>query len=139
MEPRDPNIARLQALLMTPGLPGQSVIATAADVDQGLVSRARTGALRRLTPRVARLLQQVEKQVDDLGVLADAITDVALAKPITEMASDKHRQAVWTQVERYLADGLDGQLLIQQLAVLRRAQRRRAGRPTKDLKPGRLG
>ena len=103
----------------------------AAGVDQGLVSRARNGGLKRITPRVARLFKTVGEQVDTLSKLTETISDAALAKAIGHgEATERH--AVLKQIERYLSDGLDGQLLLQQLAVLRRAQGRRSGRPPKS-------
>lgn len=132
MDSNPADLELLQKLLRTPGLPKQKVIAASARVDQGLVSRARNGGLKRITPRVRRLFDKVGEQVASLSALSDAVSAEALSAPINPRLAEE-REVVLQQIDRYLADGLDGQLLIQQLAVLRRAQGKRAGRPPKRI------
>lgn len=118
------DLVRLAVMLRAAGLPTQAVLADEAGVDQGLVSRARRGQLKRSTHRVARLERVVRSRFEQLAL-------------VERLASDDGKRCIETpghaevleQVSRYLADGFDASLLVQQLAVLRRAQRSRAGRP----------
>lgn len=121
---------RLAQLLRTPGLPPQKVVAAGAKVDQGLVSRARNGLLKRMTPRVERLLAYANMRVGELKQVpaTGEVRRVGAKQPIQPR---RRREDVLQHVGRYLADGFDGTLLIQQLHVLRQAQSSRAGRPPK--------
>jgi len=57
----------LRALLNRPGY-SQDVVAKAVGVDQPVVSRAKNGELRRITPRVRKLCAYVENELGDVHV-----------------------------------------------------------------------
>ncbi|KRC07973.1 hypothetical protein ASE06_16000 [Sphingopyxis sp. Root214] len=118
------DLAQLAAMLRAPGLPPQVVLAAEARVDQSLVSRARGGKLKRATQRVARLERVVRSRFEQL-----ALAERLASEEGKGCIKPPGHAEVLEQVSSYLADGLDGSLLVQQLAVLRRAQRSRAGRP----------
>lgn len=62
----------LRALLAQPGY-NQELIAKATDLDQAVVSRAKNGELKRLTPRVRKLCAYVENELRDVTVPASVL------------------------------------------------------------------
>lgn len=57
----------LRALLTRPGYT-QELIAKEAELDQPVVSRAKNGELKRVTPRVRKLCVYVERELGDITV-----------------------------------------------------------------------
>lgn len=101
----------------------QQRIAALAGVDQSLVSRARAGQLRRITPKVVRLIEYVNKHVD-------AVSEVALSAPMRGRRASRPRPVdpesvavALRKVEQYIADGYDVGLVVSQLDLLASAQR----------------
>jgi predicted XRE-type DNA-binding protein len=144
-------LAELEMLLASDQLPVQEEVAEAAGVHQSLVSRARNGQLKRITGKVEALLEYARSRVDAEQVAAAAAKaiEVDLAKvpessvaddePVTgtrrsarrrvDAAVDGYRRQARDGVETYLNEGYDPRLIVEQLVVLRRAQRlRRPGR-----------
>lgn len=105
------DLKNLASELGRPGLPTQLAIAAAIGADQGFVSLAKAGKLTRVTPRVIALAQYVRSRIGDM--CEEARSEPATT-PLTSSAIDCLR--------RYLADGYDEKIVIDQLAVLRRAQ-----------------
>lgn len=110
------SLERLADQLKTEGLPSQTVIAKGAQVDQSLVSRARAGRLCRVTPPVIRLAEYVQARIDNMQI-ASSRSPGADVDLIAQAESS---------VRTYLTDGFDARLLLEQVAVLRRAQSRTA-------------
>lgn len=94
------NLHRLSILLKAAALPSQIDIARACNVDQGFVSRAANGKLRRVTPRVDRLWRYVNMRLQGTQV------------------PEKIEGAVRT----YLEAGGDPELLRRQIELLQAAQ-----------------
>ena len=123
-------------LLASELLPAQEVIAGDCGVHQSTVSRARSGTLKRVTPKVRAIydyaLQRTGSVPEDIDVHAIA-EDPRLATPARERIPDKKElerrsRAAVQGLMRYLSDGYDAGLVIDQLAVLRRAQKSRVHR-----------
>lgn len=144
-------LRELADMLRSPQIPVQSRVATDLQVDQPFISNARNGRLKRVTPRVRRLFEYASIRVEGArtGKAAadeiDAEVGVTLnrvASPRTGSAENRVKPADDAKSERkpyvedamaglraYLDDGYDPRLIVEQLAVLRRAQRvRRPGR-----------
>lgn len=100
------------------GMPTQTVIARVVGVDQPLVSRARRGDLKRITPRVRRLCEYAERKAGEIDQLHRSQVRRAERRPSLALEA-------MTDCRDYLKDGCDPVLLRDQLKVLRRAQ----GRP----------
>ena len=114
-------LQRLAATLNLAGMPTQTAISREVGVDQPLVSRARRGQLKRVTPRVRRLCEYAESKADEIGRLKRRRHERAKRRPSLV-------QEVLTDCRAYLRDGCDPIILRDQLAVLRRAQGVRAHR-----------
>lgn len=145
-------LAELKGLLASDQLPVQMEVAKAAGVHQSLVSRARNGQLKRSTKKVAALLDYARSCVDAeerarvaaqaIDVEADDATSVVAAsprrtgsKPASAPSDDRvgaeaFRQQALEGVDAYLNEGYDARLIVEQLVVLRRAQRLRRSGPT---------
>lgn len=139
-------LTELKLLLGNDQLPVQQEVARAAGVHQSLVSRALSGQLRRVTGKVNALLEYARSRAGaDAALLAAKMargmtTTVASTTRKTERKSDprsapevaaeSYRRQARDGIETYLSDGYDPRLLVEQLAVLRRAQRLR--RPGKN-------
>lgn len=121
----------LSKSLATPGLPSQQAMAKAANVDQPLVSRARNDELKRVTQRVERLEDYVNMRLASLSASAADGADGGAAKRDRNMA----RSMALAECSQYLDDGYDVEILQQQIAILRRAQHPRSGRPAKAFLP----
>jgi len=133
----------LSQLLGSSQLPVQQIIAREVGVAQSLVSRARTGKLTRITEKVQRLVDYVHSRIEAEEVAASlavstaaenaeqqdvdpAILDADTSK--SSLFSSYSKQAI-EGVRAYLRDGYDPRLIVEQIAVLRRAQQvRRPGR-----------
>ncbi len=114
----------LAATLATPGMPSQAALATTVGVDQPLVSRALNGDLRRVTPRVRRLADYANMRA---AQLRESTTSDPSRSGTTGGPSDQvSRMAlkVLDECRAYLADGYDPMALRDQIAILRRLQRR---------------
>jgi hypothetical protein len=135
----DEQILKELARMLTSSLiPVQKRIAADLEVDQPFISNARLGKLRRVTPRVIALFEYAR-----VRIASGAAAEAAAAGIEAELATDgeptsrrrlRHRAAPYEAdalagVKAYLRDGYDPRLIVEQLAVLRRAQRvRRPGR-----------
>ena len=144
------NILRdLANMLRNPQIPVQARVAADLGVDQPFISNARNGRLKRITPRVRRLFEYASMRVNaaKAGMAAAEEIDAAVAA-----GSPKRRQSdsrlgsrlsnpggeakrydedALAGIKAYLDDGYDARLIVEQIAVLRRAQRvRRPGRQT---------
>lgn len=151
----DPSPAKLlvelKLLLASDQLPVQLEVAKAADVHQSLVSRARNGQLKRVTSKVTALLDYARSCVDAeeraraaaqaIDIEADIPTAIvaggsprtmrtATSLPSDErVGADAFRKQAREGVDAYLNEGYDARLIVEQLAVLRRAQRLRRSGP----------
>jgi hypothetical protein len=120
------KLAELSTWLKRSGLPTQKALALGAGpgVDQALVSRARNGELRRFKGRVIRLHDYVSMRIAELG---DAEASVS-AGDDDAAVDDAARSRALMSCRRYLDEGCDPQVLVDQLVILRRAQRTNVGR-----------
>jgi hypothetical protein len=125
-----PKLEDLSRRLKTPGLPPQSALARGAEVDQPLVSRAMRDELVRFTPRVARLSDYVDMRIRGLAPMR-GVSDKGV-KPSRRLPGGRAVQRALETCKRYLNDGCDPVVLVDQVGILRRAQRRPQGRPAKD-------
>jgi hypothetical protein len=138
-------LGELTRLLASAQLPVQQEIAAAAGVHQSLVSRAQNGHLKRMTAKVRTLLEYARsragaeeaaaaaaKSVDAEEVGGPASADGGIDRGsarLADAAAECLRREALDGVETYLQEGYDPRLIVEQLAVLRRAQRlRRPGR-----------
>lgn len=134
-------LSELAEMLASPQLPVQERIAEELEVDQPFISNARNGKLKRVTPRVVRLREYASMRIsaalaaDEAAAGIDAET-AAPPSPRSGRTSDAGQQTgarryeddAIAGVKAYLQDGYDARLIVEQLAVLRRAQRvRRPG------------
>lgn len=108
------NLKILAKRLEDPRLPRQKVMAEALKVDQGFISHVRNNDVARVTDRIIRLAEYVDKCLDP-------------ERPVREA------------VDGYLARGGDASLLVQQVAILEAAQRIAQPAPTKASKSNRNG
>lgn len=151
--PSNAGILReLRELLASDQLPVQQEIARVAGVHQSLVSRAQNGQLKRRTPKVDMLLEYARSHAGAAAaaVAAAAALDQESGKldppdssaddtgnegkrrkaPPGSTAAEAYRRQARDGIETYLNEGYDPRLVVEQLAVLRRAQRvRRPGKP----------
>lgn len=145
-------LAELKRLLVSDQLPVQMEIARAAGVHQSFVSRARNGQLKRRTDKVDALLDYARSCVDAeerarvaaqaIDAEADDATSGVAAGPrrtrrkTASLPSDDRagaevfRKQAREGVDAYLNEGYDARLIVEQLVVLRRAQRLRRSGPT---------
>ncbi len=144
-------LAELKLLLASDQLPVQIEVARAAGVHQSLVSRARNGQLKRVTVKVEALLDYARLRVgaEESAAIAANAVDAEVAIPSEQSDADGqrstptghpsrrrvdpevegYRRQARDGVETYLNDGYDPRLIVEQLAVLRRAQRLRRSGP----------
>lgn len=133
----------LARLLGSDQLPVQQAIAKEVGVAQSLISRARNGKLTRITDNVRKLIDYAHSRAGaaDLEVIARASVDadvreaeLSVDAPVVQVSKRAAPVANYSKEAReglkaYLKDGYDPRLIVEQLAVLRRAQQvRRAGR-----------
>lgn len=142
-------LAELRTLLASDQLPVQEEVAKAAGVHQSLVSRARNGQLRRVTGKVQALLDYARSCVGaersaaaaareieaDLSEAPDAGGQSSRRvrrkdRRAADPAGEGYRRQARDGVETYLNEGYDPRLIVEQLAVLRRAQRLRRPGPS---------
>jgi predicted XRE-type DNA-binding protein len=145
-------LEELRLLLKSAQLPVQMEIAAAAGVHQSLVSRARNGRLRRVTSKVQALFEYATVTAgaeERASAAASAMEAEAVAQHVVvgvtgkkaaggpevrqggRHADDPYSRQAKEGLDAYLAEGYDARLIVEQLAVLRRAQRVR--------RPGRIG
>jgi hypothetical protein len=108
MRDNDVNLDDLSRLLKSRSLPSQSEIAKEINTDQGFITHAKRGDLRRVTPRVRRLYSYVSMRL--------------VKEPVPA--------SVARGVKAYLSGGGDPALLLQQIEILSAAHgatRRDAG------------
>jgi hypothetical protein len=146
-------LAELKMLLASDQLPVQEEVARAVGVHQSLVSRAQNGQLKRLTAKVETLLEYARSRIGAEQTAADAVepinADQALpsvlsatadqpaigtgtgraARSRDDPAAEGYRRQARDGIETYLNDGYDPRLIVEQLVVLRRAQRLRRPGP----------
>lgn len=122
------KLERLRKRLMTTGLPSQVALARGAGVDQPLVSRALNGELKRFTPRVGRLADYVDKRIATMRKATVAGARGAATRPDRKSTGQTAVLAL-RSCREYLDDGHDPKVLLDQVAILRRAQTTAAGRP----------
>jgi hypothetical protein len=132
-------LERLAVMLASDQMPVQQVVAHEAGVAQSLVSRARNGKLRRVTAKVRALAEYAGGRIgaEELAAIVAGVIDAeaASASQDAEAVSvgaaklpKRYRKEAMDVIKSYLDDGYDPRLVIEQLAVLRRAQRvRRPG------------
>ncbi|AYJ86387.1 hypothetical protein D3Y57_10960 [Sphingomonas paeninsulae] len=148
-------LKRLALLLESPFLPVQEVIAREVGCDQPFVSRAANRRLIRITDRVTHLrryavmrvrAERVAHHASEAGDRWRGAKDANKAstsdprarstieeRADQEVVGDYASEAV-NGIHMYLADGYDARLIVEQIAVLRRAQQiRRPGSPHSSL------
>ncbi len=127
-------------------MPVQAKIAADLHVAQSLVSRAQNGKLKRVTTKVEALLEYARsraskaelaaaaaKAIDDekAGLLDTSVLVIDNQGGNLTREGQRRRQASSAEayrrealvgVKAYLKDGYDPRLIVEQLAVLRRAQ-----------------
>lgn len=115
---------RLQKLLAHPALPSQSAIARDLGTDQGFVSHAANGNLDRITDRVRRLRSYATKQIKAYRDRDPAIADAHVSPPRSSPSSSSPGpgDAAIEACRRYVSDGYDPMVLVDQVGILRRAQ-----------------
>jgi hypothetical protein len=142
-------LKRLALLLESPFLPVQELIAREVGCDQPFVSRAANRRLIRITDRVTDLrryavmrvrAERIAANVSSAGDRWRGTKDAGKVgtpeshgrssikgRPNKEDVGDYASEAL-SGIHMYLADGYDARLIVEQIAVLRRAQRiRRTG------------
>lgn len=121
-------LERLASLLGSPFLPVQEVIAREVGCDQPFISRAANRRLIRITDRVTEL-----RRYAIMRIRAERLAGHAASanKRQTDQGIDgDYADEAVSGLHMYLADGYDARLIVEQIAVLRRAQRiRRPGIP----------
>lgn len=103
---------RLRALLSEPEIPSQTQIANELMTDQPFVSRAMSGDLKRITKRVVMLRRYAIMRIRN----DRSMPSVGKAAPLLS-------QAAMNACLQYLDEGLDARVLVDQIGLLRRAQR----------------
>jgi predicted XRE-type DNA-binding protein len=138
-------LAELKLLLESDQLPVQQEVARAVGVHQSLVSRAQNGQLRRITRKVNALLDYARSRagIEVAERAAAKALEIAATipspepetarkdepRPSSDASADAFSRQARDSIETYLSDGYDPRLVVEQLAVLRRAQRlRRSGK-----------
>lgn len=116
------RLFRLAEILNLVGMPTQTTIARGANVHQSLVSRAKRGLLKRLTPKVGELCDYAESRAAQIERFRAERQERRERRPA--LAED-----VLSDCRRYLDEGCDPVVLRDQLNVLRRAQGQRARLP----------
>ena len=138
----NPDLKLLAQRLALPGMPPQSVIAREAGVSQSTVSRAAHGKIRTCSRGALRLWEYVAARVMVLqsGPHRESAAREKVARPkksrakriyhhdSSDMTETYDRGALAREaisgLQDYLDDAFDPTLVIEQLAVLRRAQDR---------------
>lgn len=124
-------------MLASAQLPVQERIAEDLGVDQPFISNARNGRLKRITPRVVRLHEYATMRIAAAAAAQAAADEIdaevapafpsSSSKPIAgntpSSAVRRYDDDALAGVKAYLKDGYDARLIVEQLAVLRRAQR----------------
>lgn len=137
-------LSRLAVLLTSGYLPVQEVIAAELGCDQPFISRATNGRLSRITKRVMDLRryavmriraerQAVRAEIDLSRELSSPKGRGAILHPVSGRRSgkaesrpeivDDYADRALEGIRMYLNDGYDARLIVEQIAVLRRAQR----------------
>lgn len=130
-------LKELAVMLASPQLPVQERIAKDLGVDQPFVSNARNGKLKRVTPRVIRLREYASMRIDaaaaaksaaeEIDAEVESTSSTARRRPESRVPSSsavrRYDDDAIAGVKAYLQDGYDARLIVEQLAVLRRAQR----------------
>lgn len=129
------NLKKLAAALTRPGMPSQSVIGAAAGVSQSTVSRAIGGLIGE--SQGARLLWQYVQSRPSLNTSRSTQkgppAQSAKRRRKQKVGDQNLKQAALERLQAYLDDEFDPELVIEQIGVLRRAQRVNArGRKRKD-------
>lgn len=109
------RLKKLSSALKMREMPSQQAIARDVGVNQSLVSRAKTGKLKRMTGCARALCEYAEAKAAQVEALRKARAGRTHGGPT--LADD-----VLVDCQRYLDDGCDPLVLRDQLGVLRRAQ-----------------
>jgi hypothetical protein len=141
----DQILDELAKMLASPQIPVQKQVAADLGVDQPFISNARLGKLRRVTGRVINLFEYASARVE-AGRAAEAAAagleaELGSGEPAPRRRSRRkaapYEADALAGVKAYLRDGYDPRLIVEQLAVLRRAQRvRRPGRAPSEGREG---
>ena len=122
--------ARLRVRLDDCALPPQEVIASAIDTDQPFISRAKRGALKRVTARVQRLDAYLSRRATlsaKLEEQGDPVRGAVHHRSKTRLHSkrtrdDREVKLARKSCETYLSEGYNPRVLIDQIDLLRKAQ-----------------
>jgi len=126
----DVDLKVLATLLGSPGFPNQAMVASAIGCDQPFISRARAGKLSRVTPRVERLWDYAQSRISTMQMADAARQAYEQNAPDRDrwkrpaLNEQGFRESATVGLQQYLDDGFDPRLIVEQLAVLRRAQSR---------------
>lgn len=138
-----PELDALALLLGSSQLPVQQTIAREIGIAQSLVSRARNGKLTRITEKVRKLIEYAHLRADAAVLATNLAASIdeefsEAANPTVQLVEqdrskaqplDNYSKEALEGIKTYLKEGYDPRLIVEQLAVLRRAQQvRRPGR-----------
>src|SRR3546814_552107 len=140
-------LEELVRLRKSPLLPMQSTIAREIGEYQPFVSNASRGILKRVTTRVTKLYKYASSRIkaEERARKAAQSAEDEIGREIDDFAFRTHQRAngdtmrtvdpvvneALSDLKAYLNDGYDPRLIVEQLVVLRRAQKlRRRGRRT---------
>ena len=126
----DEFFARLRVRLDDCALPPQEVIASAIDTDQPFISRAKRGALKRVTARVQRLDDYLSRRATlsaKLDEQGDTFRGAVQHRSVTRLhpkrtRDDREVKLARKSCETYLSEGYNPRVLIDQIDLLRKAQ-----------------
>lgn len=129
------DLRALAEMLKSSAVPNQMAIAKAIGCDQPFISRARAGKIRRITPRVEKLWRYAETRIASMqsnqfsrsGGSAESARLMRRSRVSSsgDDAAAKALEEARTSFQQYLDDGYDPRLIVDQINVLRQAQRRR--------------
>lgn len=129
LEPPDSplDLVRLARALVAPGMPSQAVIGLGAGVSQSTVSRAAAQKIGD-TPSARRLWTYVLNRPEESPLPTEGSAPLPPIRrkrrqTIAKLGDPDLKQAALNGLRAYLDDEFDPQLVLDQLAVLRRAQR----------------
>lgn len=126
----DEFLRRLRTRLHDRALPPQEVIASAIDTDQPFISRAKRGALKRITSRVRRLDAYLSRHASRSA--DQTVADDTTSGPVQNRSKSRRRtkrerdeqeaKLARRSCEAYLSEGYNPRVLINQIDLLRQAQ-----------------
>lgn len=119
------DLKKLSAALKRPGMPSQAVIGAAAGVSQSTVSRAIAGLIGE-SPGAQSLWKYIQSRPAETPpqeAKKDEQDSDAKQKLRLKLYDSRLKKAAIERLQAYLDDEFDPQLVIEQIGVLRRAQR----------------